>query len=171
MRPNTWFNVLRSTLSVVIGTALSIAPWAEQGAAQDRWSVYADQKGTRIPYPAHIFSVDRGHGENGTGQVLTTGDGRARIHMFSLPNTQGDSPSEYLRKYFPVNRAALTYDRVTRNFFAISSRRDGMIIYMRCNFSTSAGGTLHCVDLRYPIREKLAWDGIVTRISLSVRPL
>ena len=170
MRSNPWFNALLSSLSVLIGTALAFA-WAEHGAAQDRWSVYADQRGTRIPYPAHIFSVDRGHGENGTGQVFTTRDGRARIHMYSLPNTQGDSPSVYLRKYFPVNRALLTYDRVTGNFFAISSRRDGMIIYMRCNFSPNAGGTLHCVDLRYPISEKLAWDEIITRISLSVRPL
>jgi hypothetical protein len=29
---------------------------------------------------------------------------------------------------------------------------------------------IHCVDLRYPRGEKRAWDRIVTRISLSLRP-
>jgi hypothetical protein len=29
---------------------------------------------------------------------------------------------------------------------------------------------IHCIDLQYPRREKRAWDAIVTRISLSLRP-
>jgi hypothetical protein len=68
-------------------------------------------------------------------------------------------------------RSILTYDRVARNFFALSSRLDGMIVYMRCNFSHAREGSLHCVDIRYPQNEKVAWDNIVTRISRSVRPL
>ncbi len=46
-----------------------------------------------------------------------------------------------------------------------------MIVYMRCNFSRAREGSLHCVDIRYPQNEKVAWDNIVTRISRSVRPL
>jgi hypothetical protein len=30
---------------------------------------------------------------------------------------------------------------------------------------------IHCIDLRYPVGQKRAWDGVVTRISLSLRPL
>jgi hypothetical protein len=144
---------------------------AQNAASSGRWSVYADSKGTRIPYPADVFSVDRGRGENGAGQVFATRDGRAHIHMFSLPNPKGETPASYLRKTFRAQRSILTYDHVTPKFFAISMRQKGLIGYMRCNFSSNAGGTLHCVDLRYPEREKLAWDGIVTRISHSVRPL
>jgi hypothetical protein len=45
------------------------------------------------------------------------------------------------------------------------------VFYSRCNFSTDAGGAIHCLDLVYPQVEKRAWDGVVTRISRSLRPL
>jgi hypothetical protein len=61
--------------------------------------------------------------------------------------------------------------RIARSFFAISSERDGVILYSRCNFSGGARGVIHCFDLKYPQQEKRAWDAVVTRISLSLRPL
>ena len=76
-----------------------------------------------------------------------------------------------MRSHFPAPRSTLTYDRVARNFFALSTRREGMIVYLRCNFSSARGETLHCVDIRYPVNEKRDWDGVVTRISRSLRPL
>jgi len=136
--------------------------------AQERWITYTDPSGTRIEYPADIFAI-RTRAE--TGEAFTTRDGRARIHMYSMANRRALTPREYMRNHFPASRSILTYDRVAKNFFAISTRRDGMIVYVRCNFSRSRGATLHCVELRYPEQEKAAWDGIVTRISRSVRPL
>jgi hypothetical protein len=65
----------------------------------------------------------------------------------------------------------LNYDRVARNFFAVSTNRNGTVLYRRCNFSRNQGGTMHCIDLAYPLREKRAWDAPVTRISRSLRPL
>ncbi len=159
---------------VLLGWILAAGFHAASAVAQDgegRWSVYADSKGTSIPYPVHVFSVDRGPGEKGSGRIFATKDGRAHVHMFSLPNTTGETPATYLRKHFRAKRSVLTYERVTPRFFAISMRQQGLIGYLRCNFSSNAGGTMHCVDLRYPESEKLAWDGIVTRISRSVRPL
>jgi hypothetical protein len=153
---------------VAAATVLGNAPsWAQT----DSWAVYRDDRGTRIEYPRHIFSIPRGRGEQGVGHVFATPDGRARIHMYSIPNANALSPAAFMRSHFPGDRSRLTYDRVARNFFAVSSRRGGMIAYLRCNFSRSAGGTLHCVDLRYPVAEKRAWDAVVTRISRSVRPL
>ena len=122
----------------------------------------------RVQYPADVFSVARNRGDS--GRVLTTADGRARIHMYSLPNANALSPAAMMRSQFPGRRSALSYDRVTRNFFAVSKQENGLIYYLRCNFSGNAGGTMHCVDIRYPAREKRAWDGIVTRISRSLRP-
>ena len=55
--------------------------------------------------------------------------------------------------------------------FAISSEREGVIHYSRCNFSGRARGVIHCFDLMYPQEEKRSWDAVVTRISLSLRPL
>ena len=70
----------------------------------------------------------------------------------------------------PANRAALDYERTTRSFFAISLERDGVVYYSRCNFSGRREGAIHCFDLVYPQDEKRAWDPVVTRISLSLRP-
>jgi hypothetical protein len=47
-----------------------------------------------------------------------------------------------------------------------AAERD-LILYRRCNF---AGGAIHCFDVRYPRAEKRAWDGPVTRMSLTLRP-
>ena len=138
-------------------------------SAQERWAEYIDPRGTRVEYPASIFSERAG--SEGGGSVVVRRDGRARLHMFSMQNPKALSPGAFMRSYFPARRSTLTYDRVARNFFALSMRRDAMIVYLRCNFSDSAGGTLHCVDIRYPANEKRAWDPIVTRISRSLRPL
>jgi hypothetical protein len=91
--------------------------------------------------------------------------------MYAMDNPERLPPSAFMRKHFPSGRSALAYDRVARKFFAVSTIREGMILYVRCNCSSAEGGTLHCVDLRYPAHQKRAWDGIVTRISRSLRPL
>jgi hypothetical protein len=72
---------------------------------------------------------------------------------------------------FGPRQSGLDYERVTRSFFAISMEREGTIYYSRCNFSRSARGAIHCFDLIYPQDEKRDWDPVVTRISLSLRPL
>ena len=69
-----------------------------------------------------------------------------------------------------MDRSALDYTRIARSFFAISSEHDGVILYSRCNFSR-AGRAIHCFDLVYPQEEKRSWDAVVTRISLSLRPI
>jgi hypothetical protein len=137
-------------------------------SAQYHWDRFTDSRGTSIEYPNDIFSSPE---RAQIGKAYVSRDGRARIHMYSMPNPKGLTPAEFMRSQFPGPRSMLTYDRVARNFFAISTRRQGMIIYMRCNFSPYQGGTLHCVDIRYPQNEKTAWDDVVTRISRSVRPL
>jgi hypothetical protein len=43
--------------------------------------------------------------------------------------------------------------------------------YSRCNFSTRVRRAIHRFDLTYPQVEKRARDAVVTRISLSLRPL
>jgi len=153
--------LVMSAAFLVVGCASSIA--------QQRWVEYTDARGTRVEYPQDLFSVRKG--AEGGGPVLMSRDGRARLHMFSMDNPKALAPNEFMRSHFPASRSTLTYDRVARNFFALSTRRDGMIVYLRCNFSSARGGTLHCVDIRYPASEKRAWDEIVTRISRSVRPL
>jgi len=93
-------------------------------------------------------------------------------YQFTLARTiRQRNPASYLRHNLRMDRAALDYVRIARSFFAISSERDGIILYSRCNFSSRAIRAIHCFDLTYPQEEKRAWDAVVTRISLSLRPL
>jgi hypothetical protein len=77
-----------------------------------------------------------------------------------------ETPAQFARRA-DKGRERLDYKRITRNFIAASAIRNGRTLYRRCNFSR---GMIHCVDLRYPAAEERAWDGIVTRISLSLKP-
>ena len=126
--------------------------------------------GTRIQVPASIFAP-AGKPERGSGQRFERSDGRAALSIYSRPNDKGENPATYLRHNLRMDRAALDYVRIARSFFAISSERDGIILYSRCNFSSRALRAIYCFDLTYPQEEKRAWDAVVTRISLSLRPL
>ena len=107
----------------------------------------------------------------GTGQRFKSADGRADLSIYSLPNEAGETPATYLRHNLRMDRSALQYTRIARSFFAISSEREGVILYSRCNFSKRGRGAIHCFDLVYPQQEKRSWDAVVTRIRLSLRPL
>ena len=130
------------------------------------WTIFGNDRGTTVQYPRDLFPTEAGQGNPG-GQVFSTVDGRARLHIFALRNERNESPARFLRRAFTENRQRLTYDRVAGNFFAVSAPDKGRILYRRCNFS---GDIIHCVDIQYPRSEKRAWDGVVTRISLSLRP-
>jgi hypothetical protein len=124
--------------------------------------------GTRVEYPARIFAPS-GKTRRGVGQRFKSPDGRAILAIYAIDNEAGDTPGSYLRKY--LRQPRLGYERVTRSFFAISKEGGGLIYYSRCNFSRTAKAAVHCFDLIYPQEEKRVWDAVVTRISLSLRPL
>jgi hypothetical protein len=131
--------------------------------------------GTRIQYPASIFTP-AGQPEMGFGQRFERADGRAVLSIYARPNRAGETPRGYLtrgylRRHLRVERSELDYVRIARSFFAISSERDGVVLYSRCNFSGGARSVIHGFDMKYPQEEKRSWDAVVTRISLSLRPL
>jgi hypothetical protein len=126
--------------------------------------------GTTIEYPAGYFAPV-GEPEKGVGKRFESADGRAILSIYSRDNTANDTPSSYLKNNLRIGQAGLGYERVTQSFFAVSVEREGLIYYSRCNFSRRAGRAIHCFDLVYPREEKRDWDRVVTRISLSLRPL
>jgi hypothetical protein len=158
----------------VAGATAVLTALTSSGLGQPRdlgWRTFVvPEYGTRIQYPASIF-IPAGQPETGTGQRFERADGRAVLSVYSRRNAANENPTTYLRNNLRVNRSALDYTRIARSFFAISSEGDGVILYSRCNFSGGAGGAIHCFDLTYPEGEKKAWDSVVTRISLSLRPL
>ena len=162
-------NLLFSAAVTVIPLSAVMYGHAVSAALNEDWRTFAVPNfGTRVQYPAGLFSVPDGKPEKGIGERLSTDDGRATLAVYSRANESGDTPGSYLNHYLRTPPAQLHYQRVTPSFFAISAVKDDTIYYSRCNFSRSA---IHCFDLVYPAREKRAWDSIVTRISLSLRPL
>jgi len=160
-----------------LSLAIILVSLASAGQAQVQaqklldWRIFeVPDFGTTIQYPAGIFSP-AGKPEKGLGQRFERDDGRAVLSIYSRANEAGENPATYLRHNLQVSRSALDYVRISRSFFAISSERDGVILYSRCNFSGRGHGAIHCFDLKYPQEEKRSWDAVVTRISLSLRPL
>ena len=154
-------------------TLLALVPNAEARFREQSpvdWRTFeVPDFGTRIQYPANIFTP-AGRPEMGLGQRFERADGRAVLSIYARSNNAGETPRTYLRKHLRVERSKLDYVRIARSFFAISSERDGVVLYSRCNFSGGARGVIHCFDMKYPQEEKRSWDAVVTRISLS-RPL
>jgi hypothetical protein len=136
------------------------------------WETFlVPQFGTTVDYPAGVFSLPDGKADIGVGQRFNSADGRSVLTIYSRENEDGDTPASYLEKNLRIARSALDSERVTQSFFAISSTAQGLIFYSRCNFSSDAGGAIHCFDLVYPHEEERAWDAIVSRIRRSLRPL
>jgi len=158
---------------IAIGCALLVAtPEGFAAPSDPDWREFVvPDFGTRVEYPAGIFSVSDGKSEVGTGERLSTEDQRASLTIYARVNEAGETPASYLRKNLRMPNSVIQYRRVTPSFFAISTERQGMIYYSRCNFNALRRAAIHCLDLVYPRSEKRAWDAIVTRISLSLRPL
>jgi hypothetical protein len=164
MRVRTCPGIIFALVSLLHNSAH--AQLREQG--QTEWRNFeVPEFGTRVQVPASIFAP-AGKPERGSGQRFERADGRAALSIYSRPNDTGQNPATYLRHNLRTDRSALDYSRVAPSFFAISSEREGVILYSRCNFARRA---IHCFDLTYPQEEKRAWDAVVTRISLSLRPL
>src|SRR5581483_7738901 len=129
-----------------------------------RWQTYSiAETGTSVDIPTSIFT-EKGEGPGGYGERLKTADGRAELTIVAGPNSDNDTPASFLAKRHPPAR--IQYKRVTSRFFAVSGYKRDKVYYSRCNFSH---GVVSCVTMDYPAREERDWDGVVTRISLSLR--
>jgi hypothetical protein len=154
---------------LVAAAATIVAPaWALP--ADPGWREFSvPSSGTRVNYPANIFSVDEGPLKTVVGERLRTSDGRAHLMVFTIKAEKSGSPAAFVARNLKIPRAALDYRRVSAKFFALSGVRQGRISYIRCN-EASGRSVLDCIYLIYPAAEKRAWDPIVTRISLTLRP-
>jgi hypothetical protein len=127
------------------------------------WHKYVvTETGASVDMPT-IFSRDMGPTKEGHGRLFMTSDGRATLAVQSVQNLDHPSPAAYLAEKHPPSN--IFYKRITDNFFVVSSFRNNLIWYDRCNF---LGGFINCVIINYPTAEKRQWDGVVTRISHSL---
>ena len=120
--------------------------------------------GNSVDMPVSIFTSDAGAPDGGTGRKFFTEDRRADLTVQSVANPANDSPAKFLAKMQPP--AGIVFKRVTSDFFVVSSIRNDRIWYNRCN---RGHGSMNCVMINYPVAEKRQWDGVVTRISKTLR--
>jgi hypothetical protein len=149
-------------MALAMSLAMSPLSTPAMAAADPGWQRYSDSEtGLHVDVPTNVFTRDGGAGAHARKSV--TADGRANLTVETFPNERGASPAAFLASKGPP--PGIVYRRVTSKFFVVSSFKNDMIFYNRCNFS---GRMAHCVLINYPAREKARWDGIVTRISRSL---
>ena len=100
----------------------------------------------------------------GYDRVLRLALTAADLTVQSVPNPGNASPAAFLAKKQPP--AGIIYKRITPDFFVVSSIRKDRIWYNRCNRGDSS---MNCVMINYPVAEKRQWDGVVTRISRTLK--
>lgn len=144
---------------VVLATSTQVV--AAQGVRWETYSIAAT--GTSVDIPASIFTEQAGPPPQGQGRQFRSADGQAELTIQASAIDSSISPAAFLAKQHPPER--IQYKRITSRFFAVSSYQGDKVWYDRCNFSK---GFVHCVLINYPARDERAWDGIVTRISLSL---
>jgi hypothetical protein len=155
---------MRARLPAALVTAGIIAA-APAIAADTEWRRYViPSTGTSVEMPVSIFSSDAEVPDGGTGRKFFTEDRRADLTVQSVANPANDSPATFLAKMSPP--AGIVYKRVSSGFFVVSSIRGDRIWYNRCN---RGNGSMNCVMINYPAAEKRQWDGVVTRISKTLR--
>jgi hypothetical protein len=151
-------------LSAALAIVGIVAP-ALANAGDTEWRRYViPSTGTSVDMPVSIFTSDAGEPDGGTGRRFFTEDRRADLTVQSVPNPENDSPAAFLARKRPP--AGIIYKRITPDFFVVSSIRNDRIWYNRCN---RGNGTMNCVLINYPAREKRQWDSVVTRISHTLR--
>ena len=156
-------------VALPLAFAIGLCAWIGATVAQERWATYSNPRfGTTADYPADLFTVQDPPPENGDGQGFRTADGRAQLSIFGGYNVEHDTPQSYVARNDEFESAS--FKRVTSDFYAVSGTRDAAIYYDRCNFPPGNDDILNCIHITYPAAEKSAWDGIVTRISQSLRP-
>jgi hypothetical protein len=155
---------IRNSLVGYLIVGLLVFPAVAKGA---EWTTYQGEHGTSVPYPQDVFSV-RDTRPGMRGVRFNTADGQAELNIFTLKNEHNETPTRFIARVVRDQGYGLTYRRVTDRFLVFSAPEEGRIIYRRCNFPR--GPVIHCVDIRYPLAEKRAFDAVVTRISLGLRP-
>jgi hypothetical protein len=163
--------LLLGLVGLAFSAGVACAQVRTAGLEAPDWTVYTDRFGTRVDYPAGIFVADDGAVPRGEGRALRSTDGRARLLVYVEPNREHYTPARFMRSLFTATASETGYKRIAPHFFAVSGLRASHIYYSRCNFPSGPAGRLHCIYVDYPKTEEKLWDEIVTRISLSLRPL
>jgi hypothetical protein len=148
----------------------ALAQPRETAAARD-WTYFRnDRFGFSLRYPADVFEPERAS-DAGDGQVFVSRDGEARLLVGALPNVERLSPGAYQDHIARQSYAdyAVTYRRVSGNWFALSGEGSGRTFYEKVIFSCN-GRLINSFAMIYPSDRASLFDRIVEGIEKSFRP-
>jgi hypothetical protein len=124
-------------------------------------------RGTRLQasyslyYPSALFEADPPP-ENGGGLTLTSEDGRAKIVVFGVHNSEDLSPREYrrilLEEFGGYDR--LDYSPVSKSWFVLSGYRGDNIYYQKVIFSCS-NSVINVFSMTFPTADKPFYEGMI----------
>jgi hypothetical protein len=152
---------------LIVTCAMAALTSASAQQRASNWRFISDGYGTEVDFPADLFPLEVEASPYGQGRAFRTADGRAALWLYFQGNEVADDPRGFVERNLKTPRGTINYMRVTDRFFVVSGVHNDDVYYSRCNFS--AARHMHCAYLVYPNSEARDWDGVVTRISLSLR--
>jgi hypothetical protein len=151
--------------AILISALLALAP---PGGQTHQWDTYANPRfGTRLTYPSDLFA-SRVESDNGDGVTMSAADG-ATLAVFGAHNATEATPAQYVRGLVRGGGrySHISYRLVRPRLAILSGTSGGKIFYERYSFLSD--GTIHAFVLQYPLAARSRYDGLVARISASLR--
>jgi hypothetical protein len=100
---------------------------------------------------------------NWKGARFTSPDGQSWLAFYATPADR-DSLELHLREIISVKGDDITYLQRKRNWVVVSGFRGDHIFYRRVTLACGGRSWRH-IAFEYPAQQKLAFDGLVTRVS------
>jgi hypothetical protein len=89
-------------------------PAGAQPSGDLGWSTLTNRRGASVDFPGGLFPNEVSNDDRLL--AFTTADNQSRFELFSIPNSRGESPAQFVRRQ--GNRQRLDYKRVAANFIA-----------------------------------------------------
>lgn len=157
-------------LMATFGAGLAPAAGDAQAAARHDWISYKNERfGFSLLYPADILTPTQTSAA-GDGELFVSDDGRARLLVGAIENSERHSPASYQR--FIARESylgyAVDYSPSGRTWSVLSGERDDSIFYEKALFSCG-GWRIASFAMLYPVAERRVYDPIVERIEDTFR--
>lgn len=135
------------------------------------WTEYRNERfGLTMRYPSAVFQSHRGS-VSGDGDLFETQDGKARLLVGSLVNSDRFSPRSYqafiARESYPGLK--VDYAPIRETWTVLSGTLGDTMIYEKAMFSCG-GERISTFAMIYPVEERNFYDRIVEAVEHTFRP-
>ena len=156
-----------SSLLTILVCSTQIAVPSAQARNLDWTEHRNDRFGLQLVYPANVFKPQR-KTDRGDGELFLSADGKAKLLIGALENSQNHSPASYqkfiARQSYPG--FDLDYLPVGNTWSVLSGERDGTMFYDKVIFTCNRR-RIGRFALVYPVAERSFYDPIIERIEDS----